>query len=303
VKVHTDPQTYGLLKEQAEKWEEKLRISDRDLEVFKGRHSITSLPQQKTILLGKLSEIESQMKGTESEIQEITEMIASLEAQLSSLDQNIQLQETINKDTETLAALKAKLVDLELQGLKEEINHVKKMIAEEEKKAQVFVLGRSPIRQSLETDLLKARARLEALKAKEKNLEPQTATYRERLKGLDGFEKQLNELERQVAISETNYKLYLSKFEEAKISESMDRQKIANVSIIETAIPPLNPIRPRKELNVLVGGLLGLLVGIGMAFLIEFINPVFRTREDVNQFLGLPVLVTLPKERYGKSSL
>jgi uncharacterized protein involved in exopolysaccharide biosynthesis len=297
VKVHTDPQTYSLLKEQAEKWEEKLRKSEKALEAFKRRHSITSLPQQKTILLGKLSEIESEMKGTESEIQETTEMIASLEAQLSSLDQDIQLQETINKDTETLAALKAKLVDFELQGLKEEINHVKKRIAEEEKKAQVFVLGRSPIRQSLETDLLKAGTRLEALKIKGKNKELQTAMYREELKALDGFEKQMNELERQVAIDETNYKLYLTKFEEAKISESMDRQKIANVSVIEPALPPLNPIKPRKKLNVLVGGFLGLLVGIGMAFLTEFINPVFRTREDVDQFLGLPVLVTLPKER------
>jgi capsular polysaccharide biosynthesis protein len=36
-----------------------------------------------------------------------------------------------------------------------------------------------------------------------------------------------------------------------------------------------------------------------MAFIIEFINPVFRTREDVDQFLGLPVLATLPKEKNG----
>lgn len=297
VKVHTDPGTYNLLKDQAKTWEEKLSQSEKDLEGFKQRHSITSIPEQRTIMLSRLSEIESHKKQTESEIQETAEMIASLEVQLSNLEQKVQLQQTIDKDSETLAALKAKLVDLELQGLKEEINRVKKMIAEEEKKADIVVLGKSPLRQSLESDLLKAKTHLEALKVREKNQKLQTITYRNELKTLDGFENQLRELERQVTINEANYKLYLTKFEEAKISESMDKQRIANVSIIETATPPLKPIKPKKKLNVMIGGLLGLFIGIGMASLVEFINPVFRTREDVDQFLGLPVLITLPKEK------
>ncbi len=298
LKVHTNPQTYTLLKEQAKKWEEKLGASERELETFKLRHSITSLPQQKTMLLGRLSEAESQKKGTESEIQETLEFGATLEAQLSNLDQNVQLQETVNKTSATLTALKAKLVDLELQGLKEEIRRIKEMIAEEEKKEQkVVVSGKSPVRQSIESDLLKARARLEALKAREKNQKVQITTYRGRLKALDGFEKQMNELEREASINEGNYKLYLTKFEEAKISENMDKQKIANVRVIELAVPIMRPVKLKKRRNVLLGGFLGLFAGVGLAFLIEFLHPVFRTREDVDQFLGLPVLATLPKEK------
>ncbi|MBW1714628.1 MAG: lipopolysaccharide biosynthesis protein, partial [Deltaproteobacteria bacterium] len=116
------------------------------------------------------------------------------------------------------------------------------------------------------------------------------------MKTLDGFEKQISELQRQVAISEANYRLYLTKFEEAKISESMDKQKIANVRIIEPAVPIMRPVKPKKRLNVMIGGFLGLFAGVGLAFLIEFIHPVFRTREDVDQFLGLRVLATLPKD-------
>lgn len=299
VKVHTNPQTYDLLRDQAEKWEKKLRESEKDLEAFKRRHSITSLPQQRTILLGRLSEAESQKKEAENDIQETVEMIASFNAQLSSLKQHVQLRETVNKQSATLAALKAKLVDLELQGLKEEIKRVKEMIAEEEKKKQVVVVsGKSPIRLNLEGDLLKAKTRLEALKAKVRNQQLQTVNYQKELKAFDGYEKQMKDLERQVEINETNYKLYLTKFEEARISESMDKQKIANVSIIEPAVPQLKPIKPKKKQNVMIGGFLGLFAGICMAFLIEFINPVFRTREDVDQFLGLPVLASLPKEKH-----
>ncbi|MFX0200756.1 MAG: GumC family protein [Candidatus Hodarchaeota archaeon] len=298
VKVHTDPHTYNLLKDQAEKWEKKLKESEKNLEIFKNRHSLTSLPEQKTMILSKLSELESQRKRTESEIKETEGMIASLQAQMSNLDRDTQLQEMVNREAPILATLKAKLVELELQGLKEEINRVKQMIADEEKKERaVVVSGGNPIHQSLQDELLRAKVRLEGLKAKEKSQKLQTAAYPNELKTLDGLEKQMRELERQVAINEANYKLYLTKFEEAKILESMDRQKITSVSVIEPAMPTLRPIKPKKRKIVMIGGVLGLFAAIGMAFFTESINPVFRTREDVAQFLNLPVLATLPKEK------
>jgi uncharacterized protein involved in exopolysaccharide biosynthesis len=115
------------------------------------------------------------------------------------------------------------------------------------------------------------------------------------MKRMDDIDQQVKELDRQVAINEQNYRLYVTKFEEAKISESMDQQQISNVSVIEQAVPSLEPVKPNKKLNVLLGGLLALFAGTGLIFLLEFINPVFRTREDVGQFLGLPVLAVLPR--------
>jgi uncharacterized protein involved in exopolysaccharide biosynthesis len=297
LEVHTNPQTYDLLEEQARKWEDKLSRAEMELEEFKRKNSITSLAQQRTMLLGRLSEAEALNKQTQGEIQETRQMIAALEEQLSKLERNVELEETVSKESSTLSALKAKLVELELQGLKEEIERLKQMIAEEEKKEQrIVVSGRSPIRRDLEGDLLQAKARLAALKAKKKNQESQIATYQKSLQTLDSSEKELKKLERKASIDEANYQLYLSKFEEAKISESMDKQIIANVSVIEPAEPIMKPVKPKKRLNVMIGGFLGLCAGIGIAFLIEFLNPVFHTREDIQQFLNLPVLATLPKE-------
>jgi uncharacterized protein involved in exopolysaccharide biosynthesis len=298
VKVRTDPQTYNFVKDQTEQWRKKLEKSEKDLEVFKRRHSITSLSDQKTMTLSKLAEFESQQNQIESEIQETAEMIASFKGQLSNQDENVQRLETVNRRSPTLAALKARLIDLEFQGLKEEINRVKQMITEEEKKERaVVVSGENPLHQSLEVELLKAKTHLKVLKTMEKNRKLQVAAYQEQLKTLDRLENQMKELARRVAINEENYRLYLTKFEEAKISQSMDRQKIASVSVIEPAYSPLKPIKPKKRKIVMAGGFLGLFAAVGMAFFIEMINPVFRTREDVDQFLGLPVLATLPKEK------
>jgi uncharacterized protein involved in exopolysaccharide biosynthesis len=298
LKVHANPQTYDLLENQAKKWEQELRKSEKDLEAFKHRHSIASLPEQRTILLGRLSEAKAERKQTETEIQETLQLVYTLQAQLQDLEQDVQLQQTIDNQSETLAALKEKLVDLELQGLKEEIERVKEMIAEEEKKEQkIVVSGKSPLRQELEGDLFKAKARLDALMARQESQNFQTATYQSDLEVLDGLEKELNERQRQVKISEANYQLYLTKFEEAKISENMDKQKIASVRVIEPAVATTKPVKPRLRLNVVIGAFLGLFVGLGLAFLSEFIHPVFRTREDIEQFLGLRVLATLPKEK------
>ncbi len=298
MEVHANPETYALIEEQAGEWERKLRASEKKLQDFKLRHSITSLPEQRTILLDRLAEAKSQAESTETEIQESLELVATLEGQLSELDKNVELQEREKKRSETLGALKAKLVELELQGLKEEISRVKEMIAEEERKEQVVVVsGKSPIRQTLGADLLKAKARLKALKAKSEDQKLQILAHQENLRTLDSLETELKGLERQVSIDETNYKLYLTKFEEAKISETMDKQMIANIRVIRPAMPPRTPVKPKKKRNVLIGGFLGLIAGIGVAFLIEVLHPVFRTREDVEQFLGLPVLTLLPKEK------
>ncbi|NIM99173.1 MAG: hypothetical protein GTO24_14170 [candidate division Zixibacteria bacterium] len=149
----------------------------------------------------------------------------------------------------------------------------------------------------MEGDLLRAKARINALEARQKNQEIQTAAYRQELTSFDRLGKQMRELRRQVEINEENYKLYLNKFEQAKISQSMDSQKIASVSVIEPAIPPVKPIKPEKNRVVVIWVCLALLTGFGVPAFIEFINPVFRTREDIDQFLGLPVLATLPREK------
>jgi uncharacterized protein involved in exopolysaccharide biosynthesis len=287
LEVHSDPETYNLLNAEAQKWEAALNESEADLENFKRRHSIASLSQQKRIVLERISELDSQQNQTEAEIRATLAKKRALKSWLLELDGNGQVGETNKRSSRTLTELKARLLELELQGLKEEIEHVKKMIAVEEK---------SPLRQDLESGLLQAMTNLKALGARKYNYENQMVRYREELQQLDGLEKQWNELQRKAAINESNYKLYLGKFEEARIAASMDRQKISNVAVIERAVPVMEAVKPRKLLSILVGCFLGLSVGICVVFFSELISPVFRTYEDVQLFLDLPVLAAIPIE-------
>jgi len=67
------------------------------------------------------------------------------------------------------------------------------------------------------------------------------------------------------------------------------------VSVKQIAEPPSYPVRPRVGLNLMMGALVGLVVGLGLAFFIEYLDTSVKTMEDVENLLGLPVLAIIPK--------
>lgn len=73
-----------------------------------------------------------------------------------------------------------------------------------------------------------------------------------------------------------------------------------NAIIIEEARPGLYPVRPNKKLMVLGWIFGGLVLGIGLAFLLEQMDNTFRGSEDVERRLGLPVLGQLPQLKLTK---
>jgi uncharacterized protein involved in exopolysaccharide biosynthesis len=107
----------------------------------------------------------------------------------------------------------------------------------------------------------------------------------------------LNELERQFKMDEDNYQLYVKKMEEAMISDAMDTQKIANISVTEPALPPIKPVKPNKLRNVILAIILGGTAGLGAAFFSEYTSQGLITPERAERQLGLPVIATVPYKR------
>jgi polysaccharide biosynthesis transport protein len=70
--------------------------------------------------------------------------------------------------------------------------------------------------------------------------------------------------------------------------------KTNNVRVLERAVVPGSPIRPKPIQNLLMGLLLGLGTGVALAFAIEALDNTLKTQADVEQFLGVPVLGLVP---------
>lgn len=70
--------------------------------------------------------------------------------------------------------------------------------------------------------------------------------------------------------------------------------KVENVEVIDPAVEPVRPVRPRPLLNVAVAAVLGVFTGFGLIFLLEYLDNTIKTAEDVGRYLELPVLATIP---------
>jgi len=64
--------------------------------------------------------------------------------------------------------------------------------------------------------------------------------------------------------------------------------------VVDEAKPPIMPYKPKLMLNALLALVLGLLGGIGLAFLRERLDDTFKQPEEVEKLLGLPVLGIIP---------
>ena len=67
------------------------------------------------------------------------------------------------------------------------------------------------------------------------------------------------------------------------------------VSVKQVAEPASYAARPRVALNLALGALVGLVVGLGLAFFIEYLDTSVKTMEDVENLLGVPVLAIIPR--------
>jgi capsular exopolysaccharide synthesis family protein len=81
------------------------------------------------------------------------------------------------------------------------------------------------------------------------------------------------------------------------LSEQTDFQlpKSGVVTIIDYAKPGLKPVRPNKLVNIALGIIIGLVVGVGLAFFIEYLDTSVKTIDDVERSLQSPVLGIIPQ--------
>jgi len=82
---------------------------------------------------------------------------------------------------------------------------------------------------------------------------------------------------------------------EVFISKVVDLMKVENVSVVDRAQVPGSPVKPKPFINIAVAFFTGIMAAVGIVFLFEYLDDTIKTTEDVEKYLGLTVLGTIPE--------
>jgi capsular polysaccharide biosynthesis protein len=93
---------------------------------------------------------------------------------------------------------------------------------------------------------------------------------------------------------ESTLKLLQEKLTEAQIMKSINLGE-TTLLIVAPALEPTDPVKPNKKLNIAIAFVLGLMVAVALAFILEHLDNTLKEPEDVEKHLGLPVLGSIPE--------
>ena len=310
--LHSDPQS-SFIGTQLDSFHNKLRESERSLQEFQRSNNAFSLEEQRSLLLRQRTDLDTAYKTTRNTLKELSNKISSLRAQMNNISRSTTRYTQTERDRIVIDA-RAKLLDLQLKeqelrrkytesnrlvvNARREIELVNQFLKEQEEGIAGKVKTGNPVYQSLELELFRAEGDLNAQNAKAASLRGQLSQLDGEIASLDMSENKVQNLKREIAINEKNFRTYADKQEEARISEAMNNLKLSNVSVIQSASVPTKPIKPNNKLNVLLGIFLGTICSLTLAYLCESMAQTFSDAESVEAYLELPVLLSIPdKER------
>lgn len=270
------------LRGQADELREKVADLEREIADYAEANSIIAVNKDENIIAQKLSLVSRQL--TEATAKRIEaenlykESVNSLEKASAGFDDAS--TQTMRSELAKLEAesgqLRAKFTDSypRVAQLRSQIEELKRSI--EGQRRQV-VNG------------LKAKAAAAA--EEEKTLAEELEQQKSRAFELSKKQVQYNVLSRELTSSRDLLENVLRQIKETALAVESNS---SNISIVDNPTVPLYPSHPRKRLVVLLGLLLGLGAGVGLAFLLSYLDNTVRTPEDVAALLQLPSLGVVP---------
>lgn len=308
--VHRPSGEFKFFDQQVIRSRSSLQEAQLQLMRFGVDQGVTSAALERDMALQALSQADTDARQTEVAIAATEERARTLEKKLASLPERITTQIRNSDNPQLLEKMKARLLDLQLNrtelAMKYEPSYrPMKEIDQEiaETKASIAAEDQAPIRERTSdqdpnhewarAELLKSQVELNALNAHATAENVLLVHYRAAASQLGDRAIEQEQLMHDLKAAEEKYLLYLNKREEARIGDALDQGGILNVTIAEQATVPALP-----QLSAVGFALVGLVgastLSVTFAFVADYLNPGFRTPDEVVAYLQSPVLASLP---------
>ena len=247
-----EPQATAFLEEQATRVAVELKAAEDVLLAFQAEHPQFSLKDKDVLLLRERTEIQTALRDLDNQIVMARQRGLTAGSAVPGADEQLlrlrleerKLLNTHNDDSR------------QVENVRREITLVEEFLKNEQSSASG--------RQGQEMALLATR---------KQPLEERLAAVENDLRSLPALSQRFRELERDVEAKEGSYQRITQRLEKARTSAEMDKQKIANISVIQPAYAPLEPVSPRPMLNLMAALILGSGLAVGVALALERFSP------------------------------
>jgi polysaccharide biosynthesis transport protein len=266
----------------------QLARSAASIRAFKQSPGYTNLSTQEQQLVTRVQNLDEQMRALDERRSALTDVEAELRAK--------------GPAEADLAAVIAKLpegVSPEVRRLTEQIQtkrtELRSLLTEEQLAAGHprvrFVQGEITSLGEQLLDAVQASVRVLADQITEQSAEG--SRIRQARQQFPDLQNQLQALEEQRTLDQETFAFLQSQLYQAQITRAAIGPY---VEIIDPA-SGATPIDPRGRMNVVLGALLGVILGVGAAFFLEYLDRTVRTSSDIETLLGIPVLGIIPRLR------
>jgi uncharacterized protein involved in exopolysaccharide biosynthesis len=302
-------ETAAFFEQQVAFHKAKFDRASQALEQFQERDNIISIKDEIDSNLTKLTAMEAQLKELRAEIQAGSNELVALEQHLKAMPEEVLKERTVMINPE-VSTMRTKLVELERQRdeLLQRYTPKSRFVVDKEAEIAAIrasidtrepvvtgdtVVAMNRIKDTLSQQHLQKQASLAAASAKRDALMKEKKSYEARLDVLKDRTFELGRLRGDFDLARETYFMYEKKAEEARVSRAMDDEKITNAAVVQPATVPIIAL-PRGLMTAgAASGIAGVVLGVAMAFVLEFFNLTVKDEKDVERFLQVPVLATV----------
>ncbi|MFB2933848.1 GumC family protein [Aerosakkonemataceae cyanobacterium BLCC-F154] len=304
------------LEKQLPQAEASLRQAEAALRKFKEQNKVVALQEEARSAVDVIARLEEQIGTAKSQYADLDAQMRSFAKELqmnsqqaltaTSLSQSAAVQEALKEyqQVERQLAIEATRfqethpVILDLRSKKATLkallgNRIKTVVGEEAK-LNNGNLQIGDLKPKLIEEFVKVAAKRQGLANQIVALSNVQLAYKQRMNVLPRLEKEQRELENRLQVSQSTYALLFQKLQEIRITEN---QNVGNARIIEAPEVPEEPIASRKKLFIVSGILLGSLLAMATALVLEAWDKSLKTVEEAKEFFGLTLLVVIPAMR------
>ena len=312
VSVHRPAGSYEFFAQETQKYHDELLASEDKLRNFGLQNSVAAPDEQRSDLANQVAEAVGQQHTAEQAVAADQERIETDRREMSKISpRSVTAQASTANDkliddlNTALLVAQTKRAQLAMkydahyplvQEADQEIAQDRSAIAKAEEKRYVSeTTDRDPTYELLREDIAKTQADLSAQRGALAATKRSIDSMRGEMVGLDQLSLKQQDLQRDAKADESNYLLYLGKREQERTTNALDATKISNVAI---AVPPAIPVLPVLSFPMMILFGLGaaIVLSIGAAYTIDYLDSSIHTPAQVIDMLGIPVVISISKK-------